>query len=207
MYAASLLSSFVNEPSEVHMGTAKRVLRYLRGTTDYGVQFQPCSDVKLIAYSDSDWAGLADDIKSISGYTFTLGSRVFSWISKKQDTVAQSTAEAEYIAVSTAVNQALWLRKIFQDMGQKQVETTQVNVDNKSAIAITKNPVCHSKIKHMKVKFHAIRDAEQDKEVKMVYCQLEYQLADIFTKALLKIKFEFLKAKLGMIRKSLKEEC
>ena len=104
-----------------------------------------------------------------------------------------------------AVNQAIWLRKIFIDMGYKQFEPTDVLVDNKSAIAIAKNPVCHSKTKHMKVKFHAIRDAEQEKEVQLVHCPTEFQLADIFTKALPKARFEFLRMKLGISSKSLKE--
>ena len=94
MYAASILSRFMNEPSEIHLGIAKRILRYLRETSDYGVFFQPCSSPKLVVYSDSDWGGSVDDMKSTSGYTFTLGSVVFSWISKKQEVVAQSTAEA-----------------------------------------------------------------------------------------------------------------
>jgi len=112
MYATSLLSRFMSKPSEVHMGTAKRVLRYLRGTLEFGVFYQPCSDPRLIAYSDSDWGGSVDDMKSTSGYTFSFGSGVFSWNSKKQDIVAQSTAEAEYVAASAAVNQVIWLRKI-----------------------------------------------------------------------------------------------
>ena len=78
MYAASLLSRFMNEPSEIHLGTAKRILRYLRGTSDYGVFFQPSSSPKLVVYSDSDWGGFVDDMKSTSGYTFTLSSGVFS---------------------------------------------------------------------------------------------------------------------------------
>ncbi|KAK9668714.1 hypothetical protein RND81_13G080700 [Saponaria officinalis] len=100
MFATSLLSRFMSKPSEVRMGTAKRVLRYQKGTLDFGVLYQPCSDPRLIAYSDSDWAGSVDDTKSTSGYAFTFGSGVFSWNSKKQDIVAQSTAEAEYVAAS-----------------------------------------------------------------------------------------------------------
>ncbi|KAL0364522.1 UNVERIFIED_CONTAM: Retrovirus-related Pol polyprotein from transposon RE2 [Sesamum angustifolium] len=124
MFATSLLSRFMQSPSQVHYAAAKRILRYLR---------------------DSDWAGSVDDMKSTSGYTFSLGSGIFSWASKKQATVAQSSAEAEYIAAAATSNQAIWLRRILEDMGEKQEEPTRIYCDNKSAIAITKNPVQHSR--------------------------------------------------------------
>ncbi|XP_074271155.1 secreted RxLR effector protein 161-like [Silene latifolia] len=124
MFTTSLLSRFMSKPSEVHMGTAKRILRYLKGTLEFGVFYQPCDNPRLIAYSDSDWAGSVDDMKSTSGYAFTFGSGTFSWNSKKQDIVAQSTAEAEYVAASAAVNQVIWLRKILQDLGYKQEGAT-----------------------------------------------------------------------------------
>ncbi|XP_074282806.1 phenylcoumaran benzylic ether reductase POP1-like [Silene latifolia] len=191
----------MSKPSEVHMGTAKRILRYLKGTLEFGVFYQPCDNPRLIAYSDSDWAGSVDDMKSTSGYAFTFGSGTFSWNSKKQDIVAQSTAEAEYVAASAAVNQVIWLRKILQDLGYKQEGATKVMVDNKSAIAIAKNPVCFSKTKHMKVRFYALRDAEQEKEVELIHCPSEFQLADILTKALPTARFEFLRSKLGVTPK------
>ncbi|KAL4362450.1 hypothetical protein GQ457_04G012430 [Hibiscus cannabinus] len=197
MFAASLLSRFMTEPSDVHMGAAKRVLMYLKGTSDFGIMFNPCADSKFVAYSDSDWGGSVDDMKSTLGYVFSLGSGVFSWISKKQEIVAQSTTEAEYIAACAAVNQAVWLRKILTDLRHKQEEATKVLVDNKSAIDISENPVCFSKTKHVKIKFYALQEAQQHKEVKLVHCPSEYQLVDILTKALPKGRFEFLRLKLG----------
>ncbi|XP_060200635.1 secreted RxLR effector protein 161-like [Lycium barbarum] len=103
MFAASLLSRFKQAPSLVHLSIAKRMLRYINGTADYGIWFKKEEQRQLLGYSDSDWAG----------YTFTLGSGMFSWNSKKQEVVAQSSAEAEYIAAAGATNQALWLRKIY----------------------------------------------------------------------------------------------
>lgn len=90
----------------------------------------------MIGYTDSDWAGSADDMKSTSGYAFSLGSGVFSWASKKQQTVAQSSAEAEYVAASASACQAIWIRRILEDIGQRQKEPTDFFCDNKSAIAI-----------------------------------------------------------------------
>ncbi|KAL0298723.1 UNVERIFIED_CONTAM: Secreted RxLR effector protein [Sesamum radiatum] len=90
MFATSLLSRFMQSPSQVHYAAAKRILRYLRGTKDFGIWYKSTNDAKLVGYTDSDWAGSVDDMKSTSGYTFSLGSGIFSWASKKQATVAQS---------------------------------------------------------------------------------------------------------------------
>ena len=104
LFAVSLLSRFMHCASEMHLKAARRVLRYIKGTADYGVKFGSCQNFKLCGFSDSDWAGSIDDMKSTSGYCFSLGSGVFSWCTKKQETVAQSTAESEFIAATTAVN-------------------------------------------------------------------------------------------------------
>ncbi|RVW71220.1 Retrovirus-related Pol polyprotein from transposon TNT 1-94 [Vitis vinifera] len=112
MYAASLLSRFMHYPSHSHLGTAKRVLRYLQGTVELGIKYFRNIEVKLIGHCDSDWGGCIDDMKSTLGYAFSLGSGVISWVSKKQGSVAQSSIEAEYISASLATSQAIWTRHI-----------------------------------------------------------------------------------------------
>nr|KYP36446.1 Copia protein [Cajanus cajan] len=197
----------MHSPSQVHFGAAKRVLRYIRGTIDYGLYFLKNESGELQGYADSDWAGSIDDSKSTSGYVFSFGSAVFFWNSKKQDVVAQSLAEAEYISAAAAANQAIWLRKILLDVGQIQDEATIIWVDNKSAISIAKNPIQHGRTKHINVKFHAIREAEKSKEIRLEHCCSEEQIADIMTKALSKGQFEILRSRLGVLKKNLKEEC
>ncbi|KAG6534255.1 hypothetical protein ZIOFF_008141 [Zingiber officinale] len=137
MYAASLLSRFMQSPSHFHLGAAKRVLRYVQGTTDLGLSFQKNHALNLVGYCDSDLGGSLDDMKSTSG-------------------VAQSSAEADYISTSVATSQAIWLRRILADLGHHQIEGTVLYCDNKSAIAMAKNPVHHSRTRHIALKHHFI---------------------------------------------------
>ena len=120
MFSVSLLSRFMHCASEVHFQVAKRIIRYIKGTTNYGIKYSYCQNFKLHGYSDSDWAGSIDDMRSTIGFCFSFGSGIFSWSSKKQDVIAQSRAEAEYVAVNATVNQAIWIRKILANLHMKQ---------------------------------------------------------------------------------------
>lgn len=165
-----------------------------------GFFYKAGENLNLIAYSDSDWAGSIDDMKSTSGYAFLLGTNICSWLSKKQKVVAQSSAEAEYVAAAKATSQAIWLRRILEDIGEKQQEATILFCDNKSAISIAKNPVNHERTKHIAIKYHFIRDAVEQGEIQLEYCKTQEQLADIFTKALPKEKFCYLRERIGVVK-------
>ncbi|XP_047254537.1 secreted RxLR effector protein 161-like [Capsicum annuum] len=141
LYVVSLLSRFTNCATNTYFRAAKRVIRYVKGTLNFGIKFNANQKHVLQGYSDSNWGGSSEDMKSISGYCFSLGSGVFSWCSKKQEIVAKSMAEAEFIAATAAANQALWLRKVLLDLNLKQEKCTEVFVDNQAAIAISNNPV------------------------------------------------------------------
>ncbi|PON33009.1 hypothetical protein PanWU01x14_356340 [Parasponia andersonii] len=169
MFAASLLSRFMNSPSQVHFGVGKRVLRYIQGTMNYGIRFEKNPDVKLVGFCDIDWG----DMKSTSGYVFSLGSGVFSWLSKKKQSVAQSSAEAEYMSASIATSQTIWLRRILEDIGEKQPTPTELLCDNKSVISMTKNLCFHSRTRHIAIKYHFIREAIEDKEVQLTIASLK----------------------------------
>ncbi|KAL9444243.1 hypothetical protein AB3S75_017429 [Citrus x aurantiifolia] len=206
MFAVSLLSRYMHCASELHYKAAKRVLRYIKGTLDHGIKFEKEDKLILHGFADSDWAGSCDDMRSTSGYLFSLGSGCFCWSSKKQEIVAQSTAEAEYIAAAAAVNQALWLRKLMTDLKMIQNYATEIFVDNQAAIAISNNPVFHGKTKHFKIKYYFVREVQKNDEVRLVYCKTEDQLADILTKGLSKSRFELLKKRIGVCSKNSKEE-
>ena len=109
----------MSSPSHFHLGVAKRLLRYLQGIMNYGIKYEKNLNVKLIGFCDSDWSGCLDDMKSTFGYAFSLGSSIFSWLSKKQQMVAQSSAEAEYISASLSTSQTIWLRRILEDINEK----------------------------------------------------------------------------------------
>nr|GMD27084.1 Copia protein [Ipomoea batatas] len=129
-----------------------------------------------------------------------------SWSSTKQDVVAQSTAEAEYVAAALVVNQALWLRKLMDDLKMTQEEATTIFVDNQAAIAISRNPVFYSKTKYFKVKLYFVREVQKTNEVNLVHCSTGVQLADILTKGLPRSRFEVLREKIGVCSKNSKEE-
>ncbi|KAM1099314.1 hypothetical protein TB2_005809 [Malus domestica] len=198
MYAASLLARYMHCPTNKHYGTAKRVLRYIKGTLDYGLEYVKGRKACLIGFCDSDWGGSLEDSKSTSGYAFSFGSGVFSWASVKQNCVALSTAEAEYISASEATTQAIWLRFVLEDFGELQTVATPLHCDNTSAIAITKNSVFHQKTKHIDRMYHFIKDALQEGIIDLVYCPTEKQVADIFTKPLSKDRFNYLRDMLGV---------
>jgi hypothetical protein len=158
MNATSILSRYMHCASEIHFQAAKRIVRYIKGTIDYGLKFCQVKNSILHGYSDSDWANCVDDMRSTLGYCFCFGSVIFSWSSKKQEVIAQSTAEAEYVVATAAVNQAIWIRKLMADLLMEQKESTQILVDNQAAIAIAKNPVFHGKMKHFKLKLYFLRE-------------------------------------------------
>lgn len=168
LYDGSVLSRFLISPSELHMQATKRVLRYVKGIMDYKVKFSKYQNFKLQGFSDSDWDSSAEDMKSTSGYCFIFGAICFSWCSKKQEIVAQYTAEAESISATAAVNQALGIKKIFYDIWFEVKESTDIFVDNQVAIPISHNPTFHRKTKHFNVKLYFLREVQEDDLVNLV---------------------------------------
>ncbi|XP_068340285.1 secreted RxLR effector protein 161-like [Pyrus communis] len=167
MYATILLARFMHYPTNRHYGIAKRVLRYIKGTLDYGMEYVKGRKACLMGYCDSDWGGSLKDNKL--GYAFSFDSDVFSWASVKQSCVALSIAEAEYISASKATAQTIRLRFVMKDFEELQIEATPLHYDNTSAIAITKNDVFHQKTKHIDRRYHFIKDALQEGIIDLVY--------------------------------------
>ncbi|GJW06172.1 retrovirus-related pol polyprotein from transposon TNT 1-94 [Tanacetum coccineum] len=155
------------------------------------------SRFELIAYSDTDHAGCKDDCKSTSGGLQFLGEKRVNWSSKKQDCTVMSTAEAEYVSLSACCAQVIWMRTQLLDYGYKY-NRILMYYDSKSAIAISCNPVQHSRTKHIDIRYHFIKEHVEKGTVELYFVGTEYQLADLFTKSLPKERFEYLVHRIGM---------
>jgi hypothetical protein len=195
------LSQFLVEPRRVHLVAAKHVMRYLKGTIDYGLSYEGDHDFTLSGYIDSDWAGSVADRKSTSGCCFSLGSAMISWQSRKQSSIALSTAEAEYIAACFASYEAIWLRKLLTSLSDLEMRATVILCDNQSCIKMIENPVFHDRSKHIEIRYHYIRDMVQRGALKLLYVSMDEQVADVLTKPLSRVKFEHFRDKLGIVRK------
>ena len=192
-FSVGIVSRFMTAPTRHHFGAARRILKYIACTYDYGVWYTWSDSLKLHGFTDSDWAGSIDDRKSTSGNVFLLGSNAITWSSRKQESVALSTTEAEYIAATSTACQAVWLRRMLSDLSMVQKESTTIYCDNKSTIAIAKNPTLHRRTKHIDIRLHFIRSLISDGTITLKHCSTENQMADIFTKPLLVQKHTYLR--------------
>ena len=196
-YAVYNVSKFCSKPNVKHWMAVKRIFRYLKGTPNLGINYGP-NDSDLVGYSDADWAGDRNDRKSTSGHCFLLNNAIISWRSVKQSCVALSTAEAEYVSLSGAAQEAVFLSKLLVDFKMSSNEPVVIFEDNQSAICIAKNSKHHSKTKHIDIKFHYVRDLVTSNCIKVVHCPTEHMLADIFTKPLPIDRFKKLVQLIGM---------
>jgi hypothetical protein len=178
---------------------AKRILRYLKGTTSLGIIYKANKNNGNIftGYSDASFAN-NDDRTSVSGYVFTLTGGAITWGSKKQNAVSLSTTEAEYICLSDAAREATWLRNLFMELGYTQNEPTLIYGDNESSLAIARNIQYHKQTKHFDIKNHFIRDQIKSNTIILQYLNTHDMAADIFTKALHKPEHNKFLIKLGM---------
>ncbi|KAL0853708.1 hypothetical protein Bca101_058860 [Brassica carinata] len=191
----------MEHPTTTHFKAAKRILRYIKGTINFGLYYSISDDFKLVGYSDSDWGGDIDDQKSTSGFVFFIGEIAFTWMSKKQPIVTLSTSEAEYVAATSCVCHAIWLRNLLKELNLPQEKPTKIFVDNKSAIALAKNPVFHDRSKHIDT---YIRECVTNMDVQLEYVKTNDQVDDIFTKPLKREDFIKMRSLLGVTKSSLK---
>ena len=194
--AVGTLSRYMANPSKDHWMGVKRILRYLKRTLNYG--FSDSENDKIVGFADADWAGDVDSGCSISGYVFQIGSSTVSWCSRKQATVAKSTTEAEYVSLSLATQEAVWLRRLMNDLGNRMMLPTLIYEDNQGAIQPSRNPKFHNRTKHIDVCYHFVRERVTSKEVGVDYCPTQDMVADIIMKGLRKVTFEKFRNSLGV---------
>jgi hypothetical protein len=197
-YAVQHLSQFSSNPSQTHWTAVKRVFRYIKGTADYRLTLGGISsDSRLEGYSDADWAADLADRRSISGFVFTLGGPI-SWSSKKQATVSLSSMEAEYMAMTHATREAIWLRALLTEIGVPQHAPTVLHVDNQAALAFSQNRDFHMRTKHIAIRHYFCRDAVKNGDIAPQYIHTDRNLADLFTKALPAPRHRALVSQLGL---------
>ncbi|KAM7461045.1 hypothetical protein LguiA_029166 [Lonicera macranthoides] len=197
--AVSIVSRYMANPGKPHWQAVKWVLRYLRGTMDKGLVFEKSGTSTIEGFVDSDYAGDLDKRRSTTGYVFTLGSGPLSWRSMIQSVVALSTTEAEYIAVTEAVKEAIWLRGLVSDLGLKP-EKVVVHCDSQSAIHLAKNQVHHGRTKHIDVRYHFIREIIENGVVNLVKIGTKDNPADMLTKVIPLAKFEHCSTLVNILR-------
>ena len=198
-YAVHILSQFMESPKEEHMEAALRVVRHIKGTAGQGILLRRDSSLQLIGYCDSDWAACPLTRKSLTGYFIMLGGSPISWKTKKQSTVSRSSAEAEYRSMAAAASELTWLKAFLAALGAFLEKPMRLFCDNQAALHIAHNPVFHERTKHIELDCHFVREKLENGMLELHKISTTHQPADMFTKALGRDQFQFLKSKLDIL--------
>ncbi len=199
-YAVGVLSRYCSNPSPLHCKYLQRVMRYLAGTLDIGLVFRRDTEDDIVGYSDADYAGTKDGRRSTGAYTIMLAGAPISHRSKLQPTVAMSTCEAEYMALTETAKEAIWCGRFLAELDFRKKDTpVLIRGDNQGAIALAENPEFHSRNKHIEIKWHWIREVRRLKKIQIKYISTNEMIADGLTKPLAPGPFQSFKAMLGMI--------
>jgi hypothetical protein len=184
-FSVDYVSRFMQWPTTEHQQAVKRIIRYVAWTLDHNLYYPRCpGEAHLVGYSDNDHAGDIDTSKNRSGILFFFCKCLVSWQPVKQQVVALSSCETEYIAASTALTQSLWLVQLLDDLLDRDTRAVELRVDSKSALALTKNLIFHERSKHIRVRYHFIRGCLEEGSFKARYINTKDQLTDLLTKPL-----------------------
>ena len=191
-YAVSLTSRYQSDPGVDHWTAVKNILKYLRRTKDMVLSYGGDEQLVVNGYTDASWNTDPDDSKSQSGYVFTLNGAAVSWRSAKQSVVARSSTESEYMAASEASQEAIWMKEFITELGvvPSALDPMSIYCDNMGAIANAQEPRSHKKLKHIKLRFHAIREHIQDGDIKICKVHTDLNVADPLTKPLPRAKHD-----------------
>ncbi|XP_031116906.1 uncharacterized protein LOC116020577 [Ipomoea triloba] len=197
-YAVNRLCQFMHSLTEAHWALLKRVLRYVKGSQEFGLRIVASSSTDIQAYSNSDWAGCPIDRKSTSGYAVYLGDNLVSWGSRKQRTVARSSTEAEYKGLADVYAEVTWIVSLLVELGFHSGKPATLWCDNLGATYLAANPVFHARTKHVEIDYHFVRDKVATGDLIVNFVSTRDQIADIFTKPLPAHRFQFLRDKLNV---------
>jgi hypothetical protein len=191
-YALSMCGRYNANPQQPHMDTMNRVYAYIKDTPNLGITYRKTKQAELIGYVDASWRNCPDTRRSTTGWVFELAGGAISWASRRQDTIADSTTEAEYVAASDACKEAIWLKRFINDLQIPGLHFDKIplHIDNRSAIRLVHNPEMHRRTKHIDAKHHFIREAVEEGHVTIEWIGTKDNKADVFTKALGRYAFE-----------------
>ncbi|XP_021774358.1 uncharacterized protein LOC110738302 [Chenopodium quinoa] len=174
----------MHDPREPHFYAFKRIIIYIEGTADHGLQLYRSAPTRLISYTDVDWGSCPDTQRSTSGYYVYLGDNLVLWTAKRQANLSRSSAEAEYRGVANVVAEICWLRNLLLELHCPIRRASLVYCDNISVVYLSCNPIQHQRTKHIKMDIHFVRDKVALGEIKVLHVPSSYQYADIFTKGI-----------------------
>ncbi|GJR91241.1 retrovirus-related pol polyprotein from transposon TNT 1-94 [Tanacetum coccineum] len=197
-HAVGVVSRYMAEPGREHWEAVKRILRYIKGTSDVALCFGDL-DLIVTGYVDSDYAGDLDKSKLTIGYVFTLSGRTVSWVSKLQSVVAMSTTKAKYVAAAQSCKEAVWLKMLLEELGYKQEKIT-LFCDNQSALYLAMNPTFHSKTKHIRVQYQFVYEKVEEGTMDMWKIHTDDNVADYLTKAINCDKFVWCRSSCGLTK-------
>lgn len=197
-FAISNVSQFNNNPGKAHWQAIKRILRYIKGTSKMKLEYSKDANSKIVGFSDSDWGGCTDDRRSCTGYVYIMNGGAISWASKRQTTVALSSTEAEYMALASATQEAMWFKQLDEDLWRKPSEPIMIHCDNQGALQLAKNDGYHNRTRHIDIKHHFCREKLRDGQILIEHIGTKEMVADSLTKSVTKEKTQFCAREMGL---------